>query len=200
MSTRPAPMFLIAAANALVGLELTSTHARTGALDSLLREVNGEGDATHAVRRRPRVPFFGPRPTWDAAFTHHVGYWSHYDDRGAGSTWPLPPAPTAAKLGEVARERGLLELEPLPGDLFLLYNPSRKEFVRTGIVVHVERDGEYTTGGRYHECVVIEGDTDGERSFRGGEVLRHQRKLSADQGDRFIRWVAAKAVAGGDDE
>ena len=184
------PSFLIAAANAFVGLELSPTHTRIGLWELIHREVNcGQTKSSGpAGARRPRA--VGPRGTWDAAFAYHVGFWSHYDDRFGVSSWPLPPVASAQALGRFATAHGMLEQEPLPGDLFLLYSAARKTYVRTGVVVRVDEEGAYTSGGRYDNCVVIEGDTNAERDHRGGKVLRHLRKLSAERGDCFIRWTS----------
>lgn len=201
MNTPPTPMFLIAAANAFVGLDLahvgsmgtagaadtadttdtTDTGDRPGVHDCFLREVQATlGD--------------GLRPTWDAAFAHHVGFWSHYDHRVSLSSWPLPPVATAAALGDFAHGHHLLRCKPAQGDLFLIWNRARGMFVRTGIVVTVEYDRRYLGDPTACDCVVIEGDTNPARAFRGGLVLRHQRTFSAARGDRFVRWTSVRRV------
>ena len=67
-----APSLLVAAANALVGLEEQGGDNRGQMVELLLKEVN----------QQPGAP-------WCAAFVYHVGYWSHFDHRSGKSSWPL---------------------------------------------------------------------------------------------------------------
>ena len=183
---RPAvPLLVIATANAFVGMELGRAGSGESVLASMLREVRLFPD-----------PLVRHLPPWDAAFVHHVGFWSHYDESLRESTWPLPAAATADQLAVFARERSMLVKSPRAGDVFLLWNSARGTFSRTGIVVTVEQPGKTMLGRDYEECVVIEGDTDAHRTLHGGQVLRHSRRLCPSRGDRFIRWTDAKSKHG----
>ena len=132
------PALLIAAANAFVGIGGDASTARRSGQSALAKEflrgvgVEFDESLTHA---------------WHTAFVHHVGYWSHYDQQTGESSWPLPATPSAGQLGAFARERGVLTNEPEPGDLFLLWGPVKRAFVRSGIVVAVEDTG-YTYNGK----------------------------------------------------
>ena len=176
------PLLFVGTANAFVGLgeepgdSLAGPH---GALvERFLRDARGRrtDDA--------RVP-------WDAAFVHYVGYWSHYDDRCERSAWPLPATASVEELAQFAATSGTLREAPLAGDVFLLWCPANKKFVRTGIVIHVQflftpssnRDRVYT-------CTTIEGNSDGYSNERGTMTMRTVRNLRPDRGDRFIRWSA----------
>ena len=177
MKTPPSPHFLIAAANAFVGLDLSATQARTGVAGvtgCFLREVGA-------------AP--GSAVTWDTAFAHHVGYWSHYDTYVGCSSWPLPPVATADELARFAKARGLISHTPMAGDVFLLKSAVHSGFARTGVVVRVEPRGHPPVASGEVACTVIEGDTNEARVIGGGQVLRHLRIFSSWRGDRFIRWT-----------
>jgi hypothetical protein len=172
------PLLLIGAANALVGFgEDHPGRSRGRLVHRFLKEVGVDEGA-------------GADMAWDAAFVHHAGYWSHFDERMRRSAWPLPLSPSREDLGEFASEEGVLAEHPVRGDLFLLWAPAKREFVRTGIIIEVEGKGFYTNGQEYHECVTIEGDSNATRGPRGGQILRQLRVFSAERGDRFVRWTA----------
>lgn len=174
----PTPGLLIAAANALVGFgEDHPGRSRGQLVHRFLQQVGvREGAAAN-------VP-------WHTAFAHHVGYWSHYDQRSLRSSWPLPLSASCAELAAFAEREGVLAHHPVQGDLFLLWAPPKRAFVRTGIIVQVGDDGHYTDGDPYHQCITIEGDTNPVRAPRGGRTVRLLRVLSAERGDRFVRWTA----------
>src|SRR5579862_9362987 len=68
----PTPALLIGAANALL-----CVHSPGAGLASIVvRMLEG-------VRARSEAE-------WSAAFVHHAGYWSHYDNVTEASSWPLP--------------------------------------------------------------------------------------------------------------
>lgn len=103
-------------------------------------------------------------------------------------------------LREVRAPEGSLD-EPLPGDLFLLWNDARSTFVRTGVVVQVLRRRPPYGTATVDECEVIEADTNAERMLGGGRVLRHLRQFVAR--DRFVRWCEPGSASPGhvlDDE
>ena len=185
-----APALLIAAAQAFLGLgdeAGTPDAERSFMVKSFLRQVGAVGGS------------------WQAAFIHHVGFWSHFDGESGRSLWPLPCDGQCTELATFARVRGVLRQEPAAGDVFLLATPWRDEFVRAGIIVsaglRIAMDGE-----REFECVTIEGDTNPGMQRGGQRVLRHVRMLSAARGDLFVRWadldtrlesVRAQEVRGG---
>ena len=124
------------------------------------------------------------------AILHHWGYWSHYDDRGGRSWWPLPAGHDANALAAFGASRGVIKARAETGDVFLHYSPFANRFVRAGVIVEIQSRGRHDNGKRYCDVVAIEGNTN-ERGERGGpRVLRVARRLSAAAGDRFIRWAA----------
>ena len=127
---------------------------------------------------------------WDTAFVHHVGYWSHFDRECLRSSWPLPLTASCAELAKFAEEEGVLAENPVEGDLFLLWSPAKKAFVRTGIVIQIEGKGYHWNQAPWYECTTIEGDTNRWRAARGGRTLLQHRVLSAENQDRFVRWTA----------
>jgi len=179
MTTALSPILLISAANAFVGLgearNSADPMARGALAEAFLRQVEVGDDGL-------------PPESWNAAFVHHVGLWSHFDARSQTSCWPLPPVRDAAQLAECAEEGGVLFEEPSAGDLFLLWAPAKRAFVRTGILVSAARATHGDGDVPLWECVTIEGDTDTHMSHRGGRILRHFRTLSSERGDRFVRW------------
>ena len=167
------PAFLVAAANAFVGLGEDGDDNRGQMVELFLREV-----------RQP------PGQPWCAAFVHHVGYWSHYDHTAERSTWPLLATASCYELGEFARERGWLVDKPVLGDVFLLHSKELRRFAHTGVVVDVVQS--YGSGGdASYVCTTVEGNTNADGSRNGNTTLRKTRRFSIANGDRFIRWVDA---------
>jgi hypothetical protein len=165
------PAFLVAAANAFVGLGEDGDDNRGQMVELFLREV-----------RQP------PGQPWCAAFVHHVGYWSHYDHASLHSTWPLPATASCFELGEFARERGILLEQPAVGDVFLLRSKELRRFAHTGIVVELVQT--YGTGNiASYVCTTVEGNTNADGSRNGNTTLRKTRRFSIANGDRFIRWA-----------
>lgn len=126
---------------------------------------------------------------WDAAFVHYVGRRSHYGHQR--TSWPLHAPESAEQLAHEAREREWMADEPIPGDVYLLWSPSRRAFVHTGIVVDVlglrKPIGEHDA----HVCEVIEGNTSVNNPLQGNLVLRRQRHFTA--ADRFVRWCGMRS-------
>jgi hypothetical protein len=182
------PSLLIAAANAFVGL------------DDSTEDAPGEGSLRAQFLREVRVPRAAvAAAAWHTAFVHHVGYWSHFDGAGRHSSWPLPPTNDPSRLAHFAKREDVLVTLPAPGDIFLLWSPRRRTFVRSGIVERIVDTGFRRNLHLFYDCVTIEGDTDECMSLRGGHTLRHLRTLSSQDGDRFIRWrdIHVKREEGG---
>ena len=166
------PALLMAAANGFVGLSEVGGANRGQMVELFLREV-----------RQP------PGQPWCAAFVHHVGYWSHWDNRTHASTWPLPATASCYELGEFARARAVLRKDPVVGDVFLLYSEKLKRFAHTGIVVAVEAVSQQGAGDTVYTCMTVEGNTNEAGSSEGTQTLRKSRQFSMRRGDRFIRWT-----------
>lgn len=133
---------------------------------------------------------------WSAAFVHHTGYWSHFDYRAGTSVWPLPETGSCTELAAFAAEHFVLAAdEPDPGDIYLLWSPAKKRFMRAGIVLSRSRRFRYPSGRRHYECLTIDGDTTRDGSLRGGVTAIVQRVLSPSSGDRFIRWPLLEITA-----
>ena len=133
---------------------------------------------------------------WSATFVHHAGFWSHFDYRMGTSVWPLPATSSCTELAAFAAEHFVLAAdEPEPGDVYLLWSPAKKLFVRAGIVLSRSRRFRYPSGRRYYECLTIDGDTGSDGSLRGGHTAVVQRVLSPSSGDRLIRWTLLELIA-----
>ena len=170
------PLLLLGAAKAFVGLgEEDPARERGRLVRRFLEEMRVFGGADVA---------------WHTAFVHHAGYWSHYDLRALRSTWPLPLSANCEELAAFAEREGVLAEHPVVGDLFLLWNPAKNRFVRSGIVQVIDETGYHRSGEPQYECITIEGDTNPSRAPRGGWALRQLRTLSSRLGDRFVRWTA----------
>ena len=166
------PALLAAAANALVRLRSDGTGQ--GSLVEQFVHGTGRLEATR----------------WDAAFVYHAGYWSHFDTRSGRSSWPLPATTECEDLARFAREeRVLSEDAPQAGELFLLWSPARKSFVRTGILLGVEPPTERMDGSVQYECHTIEGNVTETARLDGNGMGRVARFLSPACGDRTIRWT-----------
>jgi hypothetical protein len=165
------PALLVGAANAFIGFGEDST-CRGTMVDRLTRQVRAD-----------------PGAPWDAALVHHAGYWSHYDHRGDVSSWPIPPARSAHAIAAFARSTNILDPRPEVGDLFVLWSPSRRRFVHTGIVLQVGQRGEFHNGQAFVECSVLSPNVHPDGRFGGPSTLRLTRRISPAHGDWFIRWT-----------
>jgi hypothetical protein len=168
----PSPRLLIGAANVFVGVGELSRDDRGPVVDMMLRQVGMPADGG-----------------WSTAFVHHVGYWSHFDHATRTSSWPLPALGDANALAQFGREQRIEREQPEPFDLFALYSPARAAFVRSGIILTVGESNILPDGARYHECITLEGDTNGTVGMRGRATRRAKRFLSHGAGDRFLRWT-----------
>jgi len=171
--TRPlSPAFLIPAALALVD-DAAAPH-----------EV-----ATSVVANPATSVAVNPMAGWSAAFVHRAGYWSHFDYRMEASIWPLPATSSCEELAAFAADNFVLaDDEPNPGDIYLLWSPAKKLFVRAGIILGLTRRQVYPSGRTGYECLTVDGDTTVRGSLRGPSTAIIRRLLSADAGDRWIRW------------
>jgi hypothetical protein len=126
---------------------------------------------------------------WSAAFVHHVGYCSQFDEREGRSVWPLPITASCTELASFAAQNFVLAGDaPQPGDVYLLWSPRKQQFVRAGIVLRYVRPSVYPSGRTGYECLTIDGDTTWNGSLRGSYTAVVRRALSPDAGDRLIRW------------
>lgn len=176
------PQRLIATASAFVGLgEHVTDHVAGGLIDRL-RHNGASGD--------------DPVPrALDVAVIQHWGFWSQYDHSREQSLWPLASVRTAAELGALAAERGILRKEPEVGDIFLQYSPKRASFVHAGVVARVGGSGTIAVSRTYVDIHTIEGDANERGQLGGGNTVRLARRLWPSGGDRFVRWVELDASA-----
>lgn len=165
------PSFLVAAANAFIGVGEQGGDNRGQMVERFLKSVS--------------LP---PGQPWCAAFVYHVGFWSHYDHGLRRSSWPLPATGSCEALAAAARKHGLLRSEPYVGDIFLLYSRLQRRFSHTGIVVGVQ-DEHRVHDRDVHTCHTIEGNTNDDGSANGHTTLRKTRTLREADGHRFIRWA-----------
>jgi hypothetical protein len=173
------PALLVGAASAFIGFgEDPECHryCRGVMVDRLVRQVLAKNTAD---------------APWDAALVHHAGYWSHYSHRGNNSSWPIPArhCADANALVDFASRANILDRRPEVGDLFVLWSPARRRFVHTGIVLYVGSTGEFPSGHRFIECVVLSPNVQPDGRIGGPDTLRLTRRISPDRGDWFIRWA-----------
>lgn len=168
------PHLLVAAAQSHIGLGEDPGPRRGQVVELFL----------HSVHQPPEEP-------WSAAFVWHCGYWSHFDAAVGTSSWPIPPYGTCQDMAAYAKERNaLLEEDPTFGDIYMMHSPSKKCFLRCGIVVEVVgRGGKYSNGKPYVEAIVIEGNSGIGGSANGPAVVLTKRQLSIASGDRTLRWT-----------
>lgn len=135
-----------------------------------------------------------------AGLVHHVGYRSHYDHDLMCSSWPLPKVDDCDELARVAAARGILSTGwPHAGEIVLFWSAMEEKFTRAGIVVRAEsadlcRHRQETLGESFSECLVVESGGSGNRGTRARDglelgVRQTIRKISCEEGHRFIRWV-----------
>lgn len=168
------PALIIAAASGVAGPDLTYP-------------VSGAADAAATAR-----------------FVGHVGYWGHYDEETAISTWPFPLDADCETLARLAAKDGILSMrDPEPGVIFLQWSPNHRAFRRAGIVIARAKAFEQRRVEQCYDCLVLEGSAvlthtlDLDRRHANRErldtaVLWVRRKhvwCTPSEGDRFIRWV-----------
>lgn len=181
------PHSLIATASAFAGLGDDGRCAPAGSpVDCFLRQVHPASHPEPQAKDLDR---------WDAAFIHHVGFWSHFDQALGSSSWPVPPFADPGALADFAKAQDVLEERALPGDLFLLWGPGRQRFVKAGIVVEIVEVIEHGTFHATLDCHTIVGDSDLVLGERGGRALRHRQRFAAKRGDRFVRWTELRRHA-----
>jgi hypothetical protein len=170
--TRPlSPAFLITAALALVD------------------DASPSGDAPREMPAALASRYRDCTHGWSAAFIHHAGYWSHFDYRLEASIWPLPATSNCTELAAFATDHFALRAdEPTPGDIYLLWSPAKKLFVRSGIILGRTKQHVYPSGRIGYECLTIDADTTLLGALRGPCTAIVRRMLSPDSGDRWVRW------------
>jgi hypothetical protein len=168
-------------------------------VDCFLRQVHPELKAKDLPERTARElaerSASDPVVRWDSAFIHHVGFWSHFDQKLGSSSWPVPPFADPGALAEFAKAQRVLVERALPGDLFLLWGPGRRRFVKAGIVVEIAEVIQHAHFRTTLDCLTIVGDSDFVLGERGGRALRHRQRFSAKRGDRFVRWTDLRRQA-----
>ncbi len=138
-----------------------------------------------------------PGDRWDVALVQHCGYWSHYDHACDASHWPIPIVQTPEDLALFAASHALLRSQPIPGDIWLQFSPSRERYVRAGVVAGVMHRGRWKRRRFYYEVLSIEGDTGNAGELGGGNVLRIARRISPWHGDLIVRWADARQSSSG---
>lgn len=180
------PVLLVAAANTLVGSAADGAH--DALMGRMLEEVQFAPERVLGHDTPVRRPY-------DAALVHYLGYWSHFSARHKTSSWPLPATGECAELARFGREHRLLVDEPAPGDVFLLWGPARRGWIRAGIVMSAEPGASQRGREPSFVCQTVEGDSNTKFRIGGGRVLRCERTLSVERGDRFVRWESCNGVA-----
>ena len=128
-------------------------------------------------------------PSWDAQFIHLAGFWSHYNPASRTSSWPFPTDLTTPELAMYGMTHNVLHDAPEPGDICLQWNVLLKTFVHSAVMVEV-RDTHREPGQKpMYEVYTVEGDTNETGELYGGKAKRITRRMSAQWGDRFLRWA-----------
>ena len=131
-------------------------------------------------------PFDAP---WSAAFVHHVGHRSHLGRSGEYTSWPLPPTGDCNELARFASKRGILSsTEPAEGEVYLVWSPIRREFIRAGVIA-LALDRRREDGSWVYTCDTIEGNTNDAGWAPGRWIHAIRRTLCPERGDRMIRWA-----------
>ncbi len=97
-----------------------------------------------------------------------------------GAAWPVQRTASVSLMADWARKAGCLmpSTAPEPGDLFVLWYPSKQRFAHVGLVIGVNADGTIATR---------EGNSNNAGSRDGWLVVEKTRRLS--ERDRLIRWT-----------
>lgn len=165
-------------------------------------DARGSHDPAHSAPAHPAANAYigfdatgacGLSRAWNTAAVQWWGYWSHYDCRSRRSSWPLPEVEDADALARHARERDILTIAPVEGDIFLQYSARQQRFFRASVVTQVVDRRLSQTIGWYFDIVAIEGDIAARGLFRGA-VRQVRRRAMAARGDRFARWTELAAA------
>ena len=109
-------------------------------------------------------------------FINRCGPSSHLNYASGRSSWPLPRLSSCNALAAWAESIGILEEDPIEGDIFLKYCGFHRRFVRAGIVASI--DYEYNWEGRsVYLCTIV------------AAGVSRGCALSPVPGDRFVRWT-----------
>ena len=141
----------------------------------------------------PDEPVLGelarPRESWDLKFVQRCGYWSHYDIATRTSSWPIPYGMTPLEMARFGAAAGILHRTPAYGDIFLQYSLDTEQFGHVGVVAKTLDGGVRDEDeAEYFDLYTIEGDTDQMGRPGRGAAVRLTRRLTPDDGDRFLRW------------
>ena len=172
---RLTPRLLIGAANAAVGMSEKSALAVKRIVERRLTIEARDDD------QRPLAH--------DVALVLHWGHCAHYDERVDSSSWPITRVRTADDIAGCASRNGLLREAPLEGDLFLLFSPPSRGYVRVGVLANVCGEGRLGARSTYYDVITIEPDSNEHGELGGGKVVRMKRRLCPAAGDRFVRWA-----------
>ena len=187
------PAFLVTTASAFIGLgEDGDGHHRD-------QGHGGRGAVVDRFVRQIRTHPGGSSAPWDAAFVHHVGYWSHFDHDVGESSWPFPAPLDAHSLASYARTMNILDVRPDVGDLFVLWSPAKRCYVHTGIVLRIGPRGHFPNGDGFVECDVLSANVRPNGRIGGPSTLRVMRRMSPIRGDRFIRWTGLEPDESGEE-
>jgi hypothetical protein len=108
---------------------------------------------------------------WCASFVYSMGV------QAVGrQNWPLPQTASCQALYDWAKEREMVHVMPLPGDVFLLHYSRTDRYGHTGIVTAVT-PGTFDT---------VEGNTNAGGGREGYGVFERTRPL--DHRAVFVRW------------
>lgn len=160
---RLTPRFLIAAANAAVGMSEKSAVAVQRVVER--RIALHDCDAAQEAL------------ALDVALVLHWGHCSHYDALLDSSSWPIVRVRTADEIAGCASRNGLVRERPIEGDLFLLFSPPSRGYVRVGVVAQVCGEGRLGARSAYYDVITIEADSNEHGELGGGKVVRMKRRL-----------------------
>lgn len=161
----------------LEATELTLRLARVAVGASEVPTGSNKGPFVRRCLRAAGLPEGLP---WCVGFVQLVGR------TALGAAWPLPVTGGCAVVGDWAKRRGVLEDEPAPGDLFLLWLLVKDKEHPAGLwrFAHVGFiDGPKEPEG----WPTIEGNTSGEGSREGWIVAARHRNFAP--ADKFVRWI-----------
>ena len=128
-------------------------------------------------------------PSWDLKFVQRCGYWSHYDFATRTSSWPIPHGLSPLEMARFGAAAGILHKTPQDGDIFLQYSLDTDKFGHVGVVARMLEEGVRDKDEAvYFDLYTVEGDTDEMGRPGRGRAMRLTRRLSPDDGDRFLRW------------
>lgn len=126
--------------------------------------------------------------TLDVRLLQQCGVLAYYNEVARRSAWPVPLGHSPHELALFGAEHGVLQEQPVRGDIFLQCSFRTRQFIHAGLVMTVDGTRWLDHRTLCYDTSTVEGDTDHRGLLGRGYTYKLRRRLSPTLGDRFLRW------------